>query len=167
MRDYTANANAAGLSVMAFAVHTTYLVVMTFAAWVVYRRLGVGILRTTWFNVDRAWAAALVVTGTVVLYEALMFQPRTIAGVLALGIALQNGWLFLALSAVLVLGTVVPRRNLFDAAWRGAALGRPDDRSIFEGLFAVASTAVVVGRVCAAANLYVRLTRNLIAPASV
>jgi hypothetical protein len=36
-----------------------------------------------------------------------------------------------------------------------------------EGLFAVAVIAVVVGRVCAAANLYNRLMRNLVAPAGV
>ena len=59
---------SATLGAVAFAIHTTsYLVVTTLAAWVVYRKLGVGILRTTWFNVDRAWAAALVVTGIVVL----------------------------------------------------------------------------------------------------
>jgi len=126
------------------------------------------------------------------LYEALMFQPRTIAAVLALGIALQNAWLFLALSAVLLLGTVVPKRNLFDAAYNhliapvfgvprlgaapaprrfaqamaatvsltiGAALlsGAAMTAWVFEGLFAIAVTAVVVGRVCAAANLYNRV----------
>ena len=32
------------------------------------------------------------------LYEALMFQPRTIATVVALGIVLQSAWLFVALS---------------------------------------------------------------------
>ena len=59
---------SATFGAVAFAIHTTsYLVVTTLAAWVVYRKLGVGILRTTWFNVDRAWAAALVVTGIVVL----------------------------------------------------------------------------------------------------
>ena len=42
------------------------------------------------------------------LYEALMFQPRTIAGLLALGIVVQNAWLFLAMSAVLWSGTIVP-----------------------------------------------------------
>src|SRR5262245_6800026 len=51
------------------------------------------------------------------LYVGLMFQPRTIAGVLALGIALQSAWLFLALSAVLWWGAAVPRRNLFDAVY--------------------------------------------------
>jgi hypothetical protein len=37
------------------------------AAWVVYRKLGLGLLRTAWFNVDWLWAGALVVTGVVVL----------------------------------------------------------------------------------------------------
>ena len=55
------------MNVMALAVHTlSYLTVMTVAAWIVYRKLGLGLLRTAWFNVDRAWAAALVVTGVVV-----------------------------------------------------------------------------------------------------
>ena len=51
------------------------------------------------------------------LYEALMFQPRTIAAVLALGIVLQNAWLFVALSGIVWWSTIVPRRNLFDAAY--------------------------------------------------
>jgi hypothetical protein len=37
--------------------------------------------------------------------------------VLALGLVLQSAWLFLALSAVLWWGTVVPTRSLFDAAY--------------------------------------------------
>jgi hypothetical protein len=136
------------------------------------------------------------------LYEALMFQPRMIAGLLTLGIVLQNAWLFLALSAVLWWGTVVPRRSLFDAAYNhlvapmlavprlgiapaprrfaqamaatvsliiGAAIvsGATMTAWAVEGLFAVAVIAVVVGRVCAAANLYNRLMRNLVAPAGV
>jgi hypothetical protein len=53
---------------MAIAVHTmAYLAVMTLAAWIVYRRLGLSLLRTAWFNMDLAWAGALVVTGIVVL----------------------------------------------------------------------------------------------------
>ena len=36
-------------------------------AWVVYRRLGLAILRKAWFNLDVLWAAALVVTGVVTL----------------------------------------------------------------------------------------------------
>lgn len=55
--------------VMALTVHTlTYLAVLTATAWVVYRKLGLGLLRTAWFNTDRAWAIALVVTGLVVLF---------------------------------------------------------------------------------------------------
>ena len=137
------------------------------------------------------------------LYEALMFQPRTIAGVLALGIVLQNAWLFLGLAAVLWWGTIVPTRNLFDAAFNrliaplrgvprlgaapaprrfaqamaatvsltiGAALlsAATVTAWVFEGLFVIASIAVVIGRVCAAANLYNRFfSRNLLAPSGV
>jgi hypothetical protein len=125
------------------------------------------------------------------LYEALMFQPRAIAAVLALGIVLQNAWLFVALSAIVWWSTIIPRWNLFDAAYNhlvaplrgvpripvapaprrfaqamaatvsltiGAALLLDATMTawVFEGLFAIASTAVVVGRVCAAANVYNR-----------
>ena len=127
------------------------------------------------------------------LYVALMFQPRTIAGVLALGLALQSAWLFLALSAALWWGTLVPSRSLFDAAYNrliahprglpplgaapaprrfaqamaatatlaiGAALlsGATVAAWVLEGLFAISVLAVVVARLCAPANLYLRLT---------
>ena len=60
--------SVAAVDAMAVAVHTTaYFIVMTLAAWVVYRRLGLSLLRTAWFNLDWAWAAALVATGIVVL----------------------------------------------------------------------------------------------------
>jgi len=53
---------------VATAVHTIgYLVVTGAIAWVVYRKLGLALLRTAWFNVDVAWAAALLVTGLVTL----------------------------------------------------------------------------------------------------
>jgi hypothetical protein len=35
----------------------------------VYRKLGLALLRTAWFNMDWLWAAALVVTGVVVLLK--------------------------------------------------------------------------------------------------
>ena len=41
--------------------------VMALAAWIVYRKLGLALLRTAWFNLDWLWAAALVVAGFVVL----------------------------------------------------------------------------------------------------
>ena len=44
-----------------------YLIVMTLAAWVVYRKLGLAFLRTAWLNLDWVWAGALVVTGVAVL----------------------------------------------------------------------------------------------------
>ena len=42
---------------------------MGLAAWVVYRRLGLGVLRRAWINLDWMWAGALVVTGAVVLWK--------------------------------------------------------------------------------------------------
>jgi hypothetical protein len=57
-----------GANWTAVAIHTlTYLVVMMMTAWIVYRRLGLRMLRSTWLNLDWLWAAALVVTGVVVL----------------------------------------------------------------------------------------------------
>lgn len=50
--------------VLIVAVHSLgYLFVMTVTALVVYRRFGLKLLRTAWFNVDLVWAVALIVTG--------------------------------------------------------------------------------------------------------
>ncbi len=55
---------------MAVGVHTlAYLTVMTLAAWLVYRKLGLTLLRHAWFNMDWAWAGALLITGLVVLLK--------------------------------------------------------------------------------------------------
>lgn len=55
---------------IAVAIHTlAYLVVMTTVAWLVYRKLGLSLLRTAWINVDWLWAGALVVTGVSVLLK--------------------------------------------------------------------------------------------------
>ena len=60
----------ASTDVAAVAIHTlAYLVVMTLVAWVVYRKLGLGLLRTAWLNLDWLWAGALVVTGLIVLVK--------------------------------------------------------------------------------------------------
>jgi hypothetical protein len=40
-----------------------YLLATALAAWVVVDRLGLGVLRKAWINVDLIWAAALIVTG--------------------------------------------------------------------------------------------------------
>jgi len=48
------------LAAMASAAHTlAYLAVTTLVAYVVYRRLGLAVLRTAWFNLDWSWAGAL------------------------------------------------------------------------------------------------------------
>jgi hypothetical protein len=54
--------------IIATGVHTiAYLAVTGLVAWVVYRKLGLAILRKTWFNFDLLWAVALVATGLVTL----------------------------------------------------------------------------------------------------
>ena len=67
---HQAGATAANVAAAAVAFHTTaYFTVMLLAAWVVYRKLGLGLLRKAWFNVDWLWAGALVLTGIVVLLK--------------------------------------------------------------------------------------------------
>jgi hypothetical protein len=54
---------------IASLVHTTaYLAVTGVLAWVVYRKLGLGLLRKTWFNFNLVWGVALVVTGLFTLF---------------------------------------------------------------------------------------------------
>jgi hypothetical protein len=58
-----ASANAA-MAATATLVHGAgYLVVTAAAAWLVFKKLGVGILRKAWFNLDLMWAIALIGTG--------------------------------------------------------------------------------------------------------
>jgi hypothetical protein len=65
-----AGTNGAAAGAMAVAIHTlAYLVTMTLAAWVVYRKLGLSLLRKAWLNMDWVWAGALVLTGLVVLLK--------------------------------------------------------------------------------------------------
>lgn len=47
------------------------LLAMTAVAWVVYRWVGLAILRTHWVNFDLLWAMALVLTGAIGLVRAL------------------------------------------------------------------------------------------------
>ena len=45
-----------------FGLHTlSYFVVMTLVAWLIYRKLGLVLLRTARFNLDWFWGGALVV----------------------------------------------------------------------------------------------------------
>jgi len=53
---------------LATAVHTTaYLAVTGVLAWAVYSKLGLAVLRKTWFNLNLVWCAALLITGLVTL----------------------------------------------------------------------------------------------------
>jgi len=53
---------------IATGVHTIgYLAVTGAIAWVVYRKFGLALLRTAWFNLDVAWAVALIVTGVITM----------------------------------------------------------------------------------------------------
>jgi len=52
--------------IRATALHTAgYLAVTALVAALVYGRLGLRLLRTLWFNLDRVWAGALILTGLV------------------------------------------------------------------------------------------------------
>jgi hypothetical protein len=54
---------------LATGIHTiAYLAVTGLIAWVVYRKLGLALLRKAWFNFDLIWAAALIGTGLVTLF---------------------------------------------------------------------------------------------------
>jgi hypothetical protein len=63
-------AAAANAAAAAVALHTAaYFTVMVFAAWIVYRKLGLSLLRKAWFNMDWLWAGALVLAGIAVLFR--------------------------------------------------------------------------------------------------
>jgi hypothetical protein len=58
----------AAMAITATLVHGAgYLTVTAIAAWVVFAKLGVGLLRKAWFNLDLIWAFALIVTGVLTL----------------------------------------------------------------------------------------------------
>jgi hypothetical protein len=67
----TAQASSPGsgwLALMATLVHTAgYLAVTGAVAGIVYHRLGLRLLRTSWINLDRIWAGALVATALLVV----------------------------------------------------------------------------------------------------
>jgi hypothetical protein len=67
----TSTASAADplITIAATAVHTAgYLIVAAFVAWIVFERLGLGVLRRAWINLDLIWAGALVATGLLALW---------------------------------------------------------------------------------------------------
>jgi len=53
---------------LATLVHAAgYLMVTALTAWIVYDKLGVGLLRKAWINMDLIWAGALIATGCLTL----------------------------------------------------------------------------------------------------
>lgn len=55
------------IGALVLGLHTlAYLVVLAIAALIVHR-IGLSLLRTTWFNLDWLWAGALVATGLLIL----------------------------------------------------------------------------------------------------
>lgn len=59
----------AGTALAATGLHALgYLIVTAGVAVLVFEKLGVGILRRMWFNLDAIWATALVVTGVLTLF---------------------------------------------------------------------------------------------------
>jgi hypothetical protein len=56
------------ISALAITLHVAVMAaVMATVALVVYKRVGLGVLRGAWINTDRAWALAFVVAGAVAL----------------------------------------------------------------------------------------------------
>ena len=65
-----ANFSTPSLLTSSIAVHTLgYLLAIGLIAILVYERLGVGILRHAWFNVDVFWMLALMITGLFILFH--------------------------------------------------------------------------------------------------
>lgn len=67
----SAGVAASGLSLwLGVIVHTgAMLLVMALIAWIVYRRVGLAILRRRWINFDLVWAVALLVAGGAALFS--------------------------------------------------------------------------------------------------
>ena len=59
-------------AVFAASIHVTaMLLVMSIVSVVVYEKVGLGILRRGWFNMDLAWSLVLIASGAVTLFTAL------------------------------------------------------------------------------------------------
>jgi hypothetical protein len=67
-RNHMAPVGSPLTGMLATGVHTiAYLAVAGLFAWVVYRKLGLALLRKAWLKFDLIWAAALVATGVATL----------------------------------------------------------------------------------------------------
>ena len=64
-----ANFSTPSLLTSSVAVHTLgYLLVTGLVAMLVYEKLGVGMLRRVWFNMDLFWMLALMIAGLFILF---------------------------------------------------------------------------------------------------
>jgi hypothetical protein len=63
-------ASAPGLLAATLAHGAGYLIVTALLAIIVYEKLGLGLLRRAWINVDLIWAVALLITGALTLARA-------------------------------------------------------------------------------------------------
>ena len=72
---YSAYHSLSELSLQAVAAASLHvaamLVVMGLVSVVVYEKIGVGILRRGWFNLDLGWSLVLIVSGAVTLFTAI------------------------------------------------------------------------------------------------
>jgi hypothetical protein len=65
------------LTLIAATVHTVAMVLTGGAiAWVVYRYVGLGLLRRSWVNLDLLWAVLLIIVGAIALAIALWEHGR-------------------------------------------------------------------------------------------
>jgi hypothetical protein len=56
------------LTLVATTIHTVAMILTSGAiAWIVYRYLGLALLRRSWFNLDLLWAVLLIIAGVVAL----------------------------------------------------------------------------------------------------
>jgi hypothetical protein len=63
------NTASAAENLLAVSLHTTaMLVTMAAIALLVYEKLGVGVLRKAWLNLDAVWATAIIAAGAVTLF---------------------------------------------------------------------------------------------------
>jgi hypothetical protein len=62
--DHVHGASTLSSAFAATAVHSgSYLIVTAAIAWIVFHKVGVGLLRKAWINLDVIWAAALITSG--------------------------------------------------------------------------------------------------------
>jgi uncharacterized protein DUF4395 len=107
------------------------------------------------------------------LFDALMFQPKAIGIVLAIGVLLQNAWLFAVLATVLWWCVLAPAYNVFEMLYNRVIADRrgwphaapaPDPRRFAQGLAAMLS-ALIAAALAAGATVAALAVESLLAAA--